>query len=401
MEFRYNASTIEGNLVSGNLEADSETSAEQMLWNSGLTIIDLKRKLKLPSLHKVLPSLFGVGRRDVIGFSRNLASLLDAGIPLLRSLRMLSRHGKASFMEVLNQVISELEEGSSFSEACAKHPSVFPNFYVYLLKTGEEVGNLSTVLKDTASHMERDEAIAAKVKRSLAYPAFVLLLAFGAVFIMLTFVVPALTNLFEEFGEDLPMMTRMVVAVGNFFSASFIYIVIGLVLICGIGIGYVRTRGGKKKKDSLMLKIPILGNATLKAGLSRFTRNMSMLVGAGVSLFEALKLTSETTENVMIAESLAEVRSKVGDGELFSQAMAADPLFPSLMAEMVGVGEETGSLENSLTKVSTYYQEEAEIAISRVTGMLTPALTIVVGLVIGLIAITIFSSIYSMAGVIG
>ena len=398
MDFKYIASTAEGSLINGVVEAESETTAEEILWKSGLTIIDLKKNIKIPSLYEALPSLFGVKRRDVIQFSRNLASLLDAGIPILRALSIQSRFGRASFRAVLREVIKELERGSRFSEACAKYPKVFPNFYVYLLKTGEEVGNLSQVLKDIATHMERDEATAKKIKGSLAYPAFVMLLAVGAIFVMLTFVVPALTSMFKEFGADLPPMTRALIAVGDFFSANFLYMILAVVLIAIVVVLYIKTPSGKKNKDRFILKIPVIGTATLKGGLARFTRNMGMLVAAGVSLFEALKLASETTDNLVLAEAVAIVRSNVGDGKLFSQAIASDPIFPGLMSEMIGVGEESGSLESHLIKVSAFYEEESERAIAQVTGMLTPALTIGVGLMIGLIAVTIFSSIYSLVG---
>jgi type IV pilus assembly protein PilC len=398
MEFKYTASTAEGSLIDGVVEAESETTAEEILWKSGLTIIDLKKDIKIPSLYQMLPSLFGVKKRDVIQFSRNLASLLDAGIPILRALTIQGRFGRASFRAVLHEVIKELERGTRFSEACAKYPKVFPNFFVYLLKTGEEVGNLSQVLKDIATHMERDEATAKKIKGSLAYPAFVMLLAVGAIFVMLTFVVPALTSMFKEFGADLPPMTRALIAVGDFFSANFMYMILAVVLIAILGMLYIRTPSGKKNKDRLILKIPVIGGATLKGGLARFTRNMGMLVAAGVSLFEALKLASETTDNLVLAEAVANVRSNVGDGKLFSQAIASDPMFPGLMSEMIGVGEESGNLESHLIKVSVFYEEEANVAIAQVTGMLTPALTIGVGLMIGLIAVTIFSSIYSLVG---
>jgi len=398
MEFKYTASTAEGSLINGVVEAETETTAEDILWKSGLTIINLKKSLKLPPLHQMLPSLFGVKKHDVIQFSRNLASLLDAGIPIFRALTIQSRFGSTAFRDVLREVIKELERGTRFSEACAKYPKIFPNFYVYLLKTGEEVGNLSVVLKDIATHMERDEATVKKVRGSLAYPAFVMLLAIGAVFIMLTFVVPALTSMFKEFGSKLPPMTRGLIAVGDFFSANGLYMILAVVIIVIAVVLYIRTPSGKKNRDRFMLKIPVIGVAMLKAGLARFTRNMGMLVAAGVSMFEALKLASETTDNLVLAEAVANVRSNVGDGKLFSQAIAGDPIFPPLMSEMIGVGEESGSLESHLLRISAFYEEEAEIAIARVTGMLTPALTIGLGLGVGLLAVTLFSSIYSLVG---
>ena len=400
MEYKYRALTVDGGSVSGVLVAESEVAAEQVLWDSGLTIVDLRKALKLPALHEALPSLFGIKRKDVIQFSRNMASLLDAGIPILRALAIQSRFGKRAFRAVLKDVISDLEKGQRLSEACANYPAVFPQFYVFLMRTGEEVGNLSQVLKDTAAHMEREEATKSKIKKSLMYPAFVTLLAVGAIVVMMTFVVPALTDLFSEFGSDLPPMTRGLIAVSDFFQAAFLYLIVGVVAVGFGGYAYIKTASGKRRKDALILRLPIIGPAILKSALARFTRNMSMLVGAGVSLFDALKLTSETTDNTVVAESIQGIRTRVGDGQLFSQAVGADPVFPGLMPEMISVGEEAGSLESQLVKVSEFYQEESEQAIAQVTGTLTPALTIGVGLIIGLIAVTIFSSIYSVVGVL-
>ena len=400
MEFKYVATTNDGNEIKGVITAESESNAEQLLWDYGLTIINLKRSFKLPALHEAIPSVFGVKPRDIIQFSRNMASLLEAGIPIFRALTIQSRFGKQAFREVLKEIITDLEKGSRFSEACAKYPTVFPTFYVYLLRTGEETGNLAEVLNDTANHMEKDQATASKVKSSLIYPTFVLLLAVGAIVVMMTFVVPALTSLFSEFGSDLPAMTRGMIAISNFFEANFLYMITIAAILTVAGYFYVRTERGRRRKDEVILRIPMIGQAVLKGGVARFCRNMSMLVTAGVSLFDSLQLTSDTTENALISEAVNSIYAKVGDGQLFSQAVSSEPLFPPLMGEMIAIGEETGSLGEQLIKVSGFYEEEADRAISRVTGMLTPALTIGVGIIIGLVAVTIFGSIYSMVDVL-
>ena len=400
MEFKYSAVTADGFAIAGVLVSDSEENAEQMLWDSGMTVINLTRRLKLPPLYEAVPSIFGVKRRHVINFSRALANLLDAGIPILRALNIQTRFGNKAFRAVLSDVVAEVEKGSRLSEACAKHPSVFPNFYVYLLRTGEEVGNLAQVLKDTATHMEREEATKSKIKRSLAYPTFVMLLAIGAIVVMMAFVVPALTMMFEEFRSELPIMTRGLINVSNFFEANVWYMIIGLVVLGFTVFIYVKTPRGKQQKDRILVKVPIIGQAILKSGLARFCRNLSMLVGAGVTLFDALKLTSETQDNTVLAQGVTDVRTNVGDGKLLSQAIITNPIYPDLMGEMIAVGEESGSLEGQLTRVSEFYDEEAERAIAAVTSTLTPALTIGVGLIIGLIAVTIFSSIYSMVDVL-
>ncbi|UCG83330.1 MAG: type II secretion system F family protein, partial [Dehalococcoidia bacterium] len=312
MEYKYRAATNEGSAISGVLSAETMENAERILWDSELVILELRKQIKLPPLHELLPSLFGVKKRDVINFSRGVANLLDAGIPILRALAIQTQFGSRAFRAILKEVISEVEKGSRLSEACAKYSAAFPNFYVFLVRTGEEVGNLSQVLKDTATHMEREEAVKSKVKRSLAYPSFVMMLAVAAIVVMMAFVVPALTMMFEEFNSDLPPMTRGLITVSDFFQANVWYMIIG---VAAIGIGgymYIKTPGGKRRKDRVVIRIPLIGPAILKSGLARFCRNMSMLVGAGVTLFNALKLTSETTDNTVVAESVAKVRAGVG-----------------------------------------------------------------------------------------
>ena len=400
MDFKYTAGRSDGTLVDGLLQADSEINAQQMLWDSGLTIIDLKKKLKLPALHEALPSVFGIKRRDVINFSTNLASLLEAGIPVMRALNIQSRLGKRAMQDVIKDVLTHLEKGDRLSDACSRYPSIFSNFYIFMLRTGEEVGNLSEVLKQTAAHMQRDEETAGKIKRSLAYPAFVLALAVAAIFVMMSFVVPALTSMFAEFRAELPMMTRGLIAVSDFFQANALYMVIAVVGIAVVTVLYLRTDGGQRTKDRVVLRIPMVGQAVHKGSLSRFCRNMSMLVGAGVPLFDALRLTSETSDNTVVAKAVRDVHTRVGDGDLFSEAVEADDFYPILLPEMIKVGEESGSLTEQLTRIANYYEEEAERAINMVTSMLTPALTIGVGGIIGLIAVTIFSSIYSMVDVL-
>jgi len=397
MEFKYRAASADGALVTGVVEAETAMNAEDLLWKSGLTIIDLKTRVKLPPIQSLLPSLFGVKKKDVIQFTRNMSSLLEAGIPILRALTIQSRFGSRAFKGVLRDVAKDLESGSRLSEACAKHPAVFPTFYVHLIRTGEEIGNLAGVMKELVTHMERDEATARKVRGALTYPAFLVLMAIGVVFVMLSFVIPALMTLFDELNADLPLVTRILMTVSDFFSANWLYMGIGILAVGIAGALYVRTKGGRRRKDQIVLKLPLIGTAALKGALARFARNMGMLVGAGVSLFEALRLISDTTDNVVIAESVVRIRSGVSDGQLLSQAIRSEEVFPELMGEMVGVGEETGSLEGHLLKIAGFYEEEADRAVAQVTGMLTPALTIGVGFLVGFVAVVQFSSIYSIA----
>ena len=402
MEYKYSAETAMGESVEGVLEADSLERAEEMLWRSNLTVVSLRKQLKLPSLAEAVPSLFGVKRRDVINFSRDLATMLNAGLPMLRSLDILYRQARRrSMKQVLRSIIQDLEKGNTFSEACAKYPSVFPSLFVRLVRVGEEVGNLASVLEQLSAHLAREEETAGKIKGSMAYPVFVLCLAFGAVFIMIAFVMPALTSLFAEFGQDLPTMARMAISAADFVADYALYVLLGIVLLVVILVLYFRTAVGRRVKDAIILKIPVIGEASLKAALARTSRSMAMMVRSGVPLTEAIVLCADTSANAVVKDRLMKCNEAVVAGASLSQAMAAYPIFPVLMSQMVGIGEETGRLDSNLETLAGFYETESSRAISRLTSMLGPGMIIIVGLIVGFVAVTLFSSIYSIGDLVG
>jgi type IV pilus assembly protein PilC len=402
MEYKYSAQTAIGETVSGVLEADSLERAEELLWRSNLTIISLKKQMRLPSLSEAIPSLFGVKRKDVVNFSRDLATMLTAGLPMLRSLDILYRQSTRRGMKrVLRGIIQDLEKGNTFSEACAKYPMAFPPLFTRLVRVGEEVGNLASVLEQLSTHLAKEEETASKVKGSLAYPIFVLCLAVGAVFIMIAFVMPALSGLFAEFGQGLPPLARIAIGIAEFVADYALYIVSGLVILIVALALYFRTSSGRKVKDTIVLKIPVIGEASRKGALARTARSMAMMVRSGVPLTEALGLCADTAANAVVKDRLIKCNEAVLSGQTLSQAMAAQPIFPVLMSQMVGIGEETGRLDSNLETLAGFYEIESARAISRLTNMLGPGMIIIVGLVVGFVAVTLFSSIYSIGGLIG
>ncbi|MFC1893586.1 type II secretion system F family protein [Chloroflexota bacterium] len=402
MEYKYSAQTVGGEIVDGVLEADSLERAEELLWRSNLAIVSLKKQLRFPSLAEALPSLFGVKRGDVVNFSRDLSTMLNAGLPMLRSLDIIYRQAKKPTLKsMLRTIIQDLEKGSTFSEACSKHSTVFPPLFIRLVRVGEEVGSLSAVLEQLSTHMAREEETASKVKGALAYPTFVLLLAVAAVFVMITFVMPAITGLFNEFGAELPLLARIALGLGEFASQYILFIMAGmLILIVTLGL-YIRTPGGGKAKDTLVLKLPIVGEASLKNALARTARSMAMMVRSGVPLTETLSLCADTAGNAVVKDRLNQCNQAVYSGTSLSQAMSNFPIFPVLMTQMVGIGEETGKLEYNLEKLSGFYETEAERSIARLTGMLGPGMILIVGVVVGFVAVTLFSSIYSVGDLMG
>ena len=402
MLFKYIACKAGGDLVTGTLEAATEQRAEELLWQSELTILSLKRKRIIPSVREVFPTLFGVKRDDVINFSRDMSTLLGAGIAIIPALVMLyERTTKASMKNLIREIWVSVETGSSFSDACAKHPLVFSPFYLRLTKVGEEVGNLEQMLQQITVQMSKDAAIVSKVRSALTYPTFVLAVAIAAIVALVTFVVPAMSGLFEQFGGDLPLLTRIIVAISDFIRNNILYEVLGLVVLIGVLWWFLGTRTGKRIKSTIALKIPVIKEVVIKGTMSRLARNLAILIGGGISLTDALDLVVETTDNVVFKEAFMKVRTDVHDGELLSQAMRNQPIFPPMLTQVVGVGEHTGRLEPNLETVADFYENETDKAVASATGMLTPVLTIFVGGIVALIAISMYTPIYSLAGQIG
>lgn len=402
MWFKYIAVKAGGEVVTGTVEATTEQRAEELLWQSELTILSLKKTRSIPSVRELLPTFFGVKRDDVVNFSRDLSTLLGAGIAIIPSLVMLyERTTKPSMKKLIRDIWVSVETGSSFSDACAKHPTVFSPFYLRLTKVGEEIGNLEQMLEQIGVQMTKEAAVMAKVKSALTYPAFVLAVATVAVVALVTFVVPAMSGLFEQFGGELPILTRIIVAISDFFRGNILYLAFGFIVVIGVSVWFFGTPTGKRIRSTMALKIPIIKDVNIKGTMSRLARNLSILLGGGITLTEALELVIQTTDNVIFKEAFTKVRADVHDGLLLSQAMRNQAIFPPMLTQVVGVGEHTGRLEPNLETVADFYEKETDKAVASATGMLTPVMTIVVGGIVALIAISMYTPIYGLAGQIG
>lgn len=402
MWFKYIAVKAGGEVVTGTVEATTEQRAEELLWQSELTILSLKKTRSIPSVRELLPTFFGVKRDDVVNFSRDLSTLLGAGIAIIPSLVMLyERTTKPSMKKLIRDIWVSVETGSSFSDACAKHPTVFSPFYLRLTKVGEEIGNLEQMLEQIGIQMTKEAAVMAKVKSALTYPAFVLAVATVAVVALVTFVVPAMSGLFEQFGGELPLLTRIIVAISDFFRGNILYLAFGFIVVIGVSVWFFGTPTGKRIRSTMALKIPIIKDVNIKGTMSRLARNLSILLGGGITLTEALELVIQTTDNVIFKEAFTKVRDDVHDGLLLSQAMRNQAIFPPMLTQVVGVGEHTGRLEPNLETVADFYEKETDKAVASATGMLTPIMTIVVGGIVALIAISMYTPIYGLAGQIG
>ncbi|MDY6835485.1 MAG: type II secretion system F family protein [Chloroflexota bacterium] len=350
------------------------------------------------AMAKSFPGMFGVKRADVINFTHNLSVLLESGVPLLFALEILQRQIKgAAFRRTLEEMMEDLEQGSTFSEACAKHPGVFQPFYVRLIKVGEEAGNLETVLESLVKQMKKDDAQAAKLKGGMTYPIVVLCIGLGVVVMLALFVLPTMESLYTSTGGEPPAMLTTTVGAGEFMKQNIIIILVSAIA-AGVALQMftTKTASGRKIKDTILMKMPVLGPVVLQGRMSRLCNNMAILLKAGVSLTDGLRLMIQASDSVLIQEALVEVDGEIHSGASLSDSMKAQPLFPGMMTQMVEVGEMTGRLEMNLVLVADYYETEADRASSRLITMMGPLMMVIVGGMVGVVAMSMFSSIFGM-----
>ena len=400
MRFSYAGYKSNGEQIKGDLEADSQKAAEATLWKSEITISTLKEKKRiLPPVQELLPSLYAVKTEEIVNLNRDLYTLLDAGIGIYPSLTMLyERTSKTSMKSLIQDILQSVESGSSFSEACAKHPKLFSPFYIRMTKVGEEIGNLEQMLQQISIQMVKDAEIKRKIKGAMTYPMIVLTVAVLAVIGIMTFLVPAMKGLFDQMGGQLPFLTQAMVTISDFTKGNILYILIGIFLLIGGTIWYFRTPRGKMTKDSIMLKTPILKEVNLKGALARTTRNMALLLGGGISITDALDLIVQTSDNHIFKQAFQQLRSDVNDGLLLSQAIKNQEIFPTLIAQVIGVGELTGKLEPNLISIADFYETETDRAVAKATQLLTPIMTIVIGGIVAVIALSMYQPMYGIAG---
>jgi type IV pilus assembly protein PilC len=397
MHYRYVAFEQDGRRVEGRLDAFDEAAAEERLWQQGLTVAQMARAGSRFTLHTALPTFFGVRRRDLIIFSRQLATLLSSGIAILPALQMLAKQAsRRALREALLEVVAGLEQGQSLSAALAAQPLAFPDIYTRTITVGERTGNLEEVLRQLATYMEREQDLVRKLRDALTYPVFVLFVAVFVVIVMLTVALPPMIQLFESFGAQLPWPTRAMIAASRFMTAYGGYLLAGGVLLALFSVWWGGQPAGRHLRDVVVLRLPILGQVVLQGQITRFARTASALVRAGLPLAEVMELAVHTTGNTVVATALERARAALLTGQGLAAPLAVERLFPPLVAQMVRVGEETGTLEGNLETLANFYEEEVDRNARLLASLAEPVLTIFIALVVGFIAVSMVMPMYSV-----
>jgi len=388
----------QGKVITGKLEADSETAVSQKLRDMGYLIIGVEEE-KIPITKREIRVLQPkVKSKDVTVFTRQFATMINAGLPLVKCLSILSEQTESPVLtEVISDVQHEVEMGRSLSEALAKHPNIFKDLYTSMVRAGEIGGVLDDVLLRIAATLENEDEIRRRIKSAMTYPAAMFAISILLLFVMLIFVVPIFEKMFRDMGATLPILTRVIVAISHFLASWK-----GLLLLVAVIVGviflrrWLKTPAGRRRLDALKLKLPVFGNLFHKMSLSRFSRTLGTLVASGVPILQALEITSNTVGNVLVAEAVDNVRAGVKEGDSIARPLGQSPLFPPMVTQMLAIGEETGSLDTMLNKVSDFYDSEVAATVEALTSLLEPVLMVFLGVVVGTIVIALYMPIFSL-----
>ncbi len=399
MPYRYLAYDSSGVEKKGVLQVEMEETAEQILYGRGLTIAKLTKIRAGLDLAKWFPTFFGPKPRDVIVFSNQLANLIESGVPLLTGLNlMLEELTSKPLQKVLMEVVEDIRQGSAISSALAKHELVFPPIYHRMINVGERTGNLGSVLRQLAIHLEKEQSTKSRIKSAMTYPAVVLSLAFVVVLILLNFTLPPLLQLYSEFEAQLPWPTRFLMASSDFFQEYRLYLFLGLMAIIGGGWFYFSRPRGKKQFAHLALKIPVIGKVNTYGNSARFSRTLATLLSAGLQLTESIELTGQTIQNTVLNQEIDNLRQETLQGRGIAVPLSQSKYFPKMLAHVVRIGEETGSLDTQLETLAGFYEEEVDRAIKNMTSLLEPGMIIFVGVIVAFVAISVILPMYSLLG---
>ncbi|HSW59091.1 MAG TPA: type II secretion system F family protein [Dehalococcoidales bacterium] len=401
MLYKYYAYKLDKQVIAGTIDAGSEQSAEEALYQSGYKyVLDLQALPPRPKLHQLIPSLFGVKNSDIIEFARQLAAFLESGSSLRTSLDLLrEQNPKAAVKALLSDIISKLEQGSSFSHAIRAHPQIFPHSFLEVIESCEKTGELEKGLLQIAGYLEHRAAVMEKIRRAVAYPLFVVCLAIGVCVLMVTSVMPSIVRLLDSFQASLPPVTQLVLAVFNFITYFKYHILAGIAGSVILLFTIYKLPGGRVLFDRAALSTPVLGNIIITHNLGLFCRTAAMLLKSGLPLPNIMEVAVRSASgNRIVNQSLQKLKERLMQGEGLAVPVSQDKLFPSMMVKMIAVGEQTGTLEESLENLANYYQEYTRKRISTLVALIEPALTILIGIAIAILMISMIIPIYKIMG---
>jgi len=397
--YLWRGRTTGGNNVSGELTVNSRSELLAQLRKKRIIVTSVKQKPKEISIK--LPFGGGVGTKDLAIFTRQFATMINAGLPLVQCLDILSRQlDKETFRDITKKVMSDIEAGGTLSDAMGKHSNAFDELYVNMVNAGEAGGILDTILMRLAEYIEKIEALKRKVKSALMYPAVVMLVAIGATLFMLMFIIPTFAKMFSDFGAELPLPTQIVLGASNIVRAWWWAMIGGAFAGVFALKKYYATDGGKHRIDAGMLKLPVLGDVLRKGSVARFTRTLGTLVSSGVPILDGLEITAKTAGNVIVQDAVMQARTSIREGDTISNPLRQSGVFPPMVVQMITVGEETGALDEMLTKIADFYDEEVDSAVDALTSVIEPIMIVFMGAIVGGMVVAMYLPIFQMVNIV-
>ena len=400
-QFEWEGQTHDGQFKRGVMDGENEADVRARLQQLQVTPSRVKKKSREIVIN--IPFLTRISVKTLVVFTRQLATMIDAGLPLVQCLEILStQEPDRNFRKVLEQVKASVEAGSTFADALKKHPKVFDDLYANLVAAGEMGGILDTILNRLASYTEKSMKMKARVKSAMKYPVVVFIVAMGITIIMLVKVVPTFAGMFKSMGKrELPALTQGVMNASNWVVAN-LWIVLGAIVGSVAGMmALVRWPPGRKFVDRLLLKIPVFGTLIRKAAIARFTRTLGTLVASGVPILDSLEIVARTSGNKIIEEGIFYTREKISEGKSIAGPLMETNIFPRMVVQMIAVGESTGAMDVMLTKIADFYDDEVDQSVEAVLSLIEPLIMVVLGGLIGFLLLAMYMPIFSMADNIG
>ena len=396
--FIWQGSNKDGRRIKGELSAANINAVKAILRRDGINPIKIKKKPKdlfAPRKPSIKPS-------DIAVFSRMLATMMSAGVPLMQSMQIIGEgHENASMQDMILSIKGDVESGTSLAESLSKFPLYFDDLFVSLVHAGEQSGTLETLLHEIAAYKEKTEALKAKIKKALVYPTAIIVVAFIVTAILMIFVIPQFEALFTGFGADLPGLTKAVIHISQVFQ-EYWWIIFGTIIGAVVAIKEARRRSRKVQHffDRMLLKLPVIGMIQEKGAIARFARTFSTMFKAGVPMVEAMISVAGATGNIVFSEATMEMRDDVSTGTQLNVAMKSSSIFPNMVIQMVAIGEESGSLDAMLAKVADFFEQEVDDAVDNMTALMEPMIMAILGGLIGTLVIAMYLPIFKLGAVV-
>ncbi len=398
--FLWEGKNRNGEIQKGEMEAANEDKIRAHLNRIRLTPTKIKKKPKdlFENVSFLQPK---VKQADIILFCRQFSTMIDAGLPIVQCLDILHvQEENKTFKRMLKDIKNSVEGGNTLAEALKKYPDHFDDLFVNMVAAGEAGGILDVILKRLSSHLEKTARLKAKVKGAMVYPAITIGVAILVITVIMVFVIPVFQEMFADFGKELPAFTVMVVNASNFTKNNILYMIVGLVIFIFAFRRFYRTEKGRIMLDRLFLKLPVFGDLLRKVAVAKFTRTMGTLLGSGVAILEGLDIVAKTSGNKVVEKAIYDVRTGIAEGKTMSDPLSESGVFPSMVCQMIAVGESTGALDAMLEKIADFYDEQVDQAVENLTSMIEPFMLVFLGVTIGGLVVAMYLPIFKMAGAI-